>query len=82
MRTVLLSLVLGAASSVLAASISVLPLGDSITYGYGSSDGNGYREEFYNRVVEAGNEVDMVGSLRECPSAQTPLGHTQLLELS
>jgi hypothetical protein len=64
MRTTFFSLALGAVSSVSAASLSVLPLGDSITYGYGSSDGNGYREEFYNAVTEAGNSVDMVGSLR------------------
>jgi lysophospholipase L1-like esterase len=42
----------------------VLPLGASITYGYGSTDGNGYRGRLYERLThEAGLHVDFVGSV-------------------
>jgi lysophospholipase L1-like esterase len=42
-------------------SLRVLPLGDSITYGTGSSDGNGYRGEFYS-LASKDYTVDMIGS--------------------
>lgn len=38
-----------------------MPLGASITHGYLSSDGNGYREVLRNQIIEYGNDVDMVG---------------------
>ncbi|KAG4436760.1 hypothetical protein IFR05_007757 [Cadophora sp. M221] len=44
--------------------LRILPLGDSITNGFQSSDGNGYRGELVNILTGAGNTVDMVGSLR------------------
>ncbi|KAL2788230.1 SGNH hydrolase-type esterase domain-containing protein [Aspergillus keveii] len=40
--------------------LRILPLGDSITWGYSSSDGNGYRKYLYNRLGD--NFVDYVGT--------------------
>lgn len=45
-------------------TLRVLPLGASITYGYKSSDGNGYREYFLEMVEADGWDVNMVGSVR------------------
>ncbi|KAI5860788.1 carbohydrate esterase family 3 protein [Durotheca rogersii] len=44
------------------AALRIMPLGASITYGYGSSDGNGYREALRDRVAARGNAVNMVGT--------------------
>jgi lysophospholipase L1-like esterase len=44
-------------------TLRVLCLGASITYGYESSDGNGFRYELRKRLVEDGLEVNMIGSL-------------------
>jgi lysophospholipase L1-like esterase len=41
-------------------NLRILPLGDSITYGVGSSDGNGYRLALQNML--SGNNVQYVGS--------------------
>ena len=41
----------------------ILPLGASITYGYESSDGNGYRYGLRGALVNDGNVVNMIGSL-------------------
>lgn len=41
--------------------LRILPLGDSITYGYRSSDGNGYRLDLLDQL--AGNNVTYIGSL-------------------
>lgn len=41
--------------------LRVLPLGDSITHGKGSTDGNGYRELFVT-LAEQGGPVQMIGS--------------------
>jgi lysophospholipase L1-like esterase len=43
-------------------SLRILPLGDSITNGYQSTDGNGYRLQLYNDLVSS-NTVQMIGSL-------------------
>ncbi|KAJ7469671.1 lipolytic enzyme [Mycena latifolia] len=40
----------------------IMPLGASITFGVGSTDGNGYRADLYNLLAADGNIVDMVGS--------------------
>src|SRR5204863_464849 len=40
--------------------LRLMPLGDSITYGIGSSDGSGYRARLWDDL--AGNNVDFVGS--------------------
>jgi lysophospholipase L1-like esterase len=39
-----------------------MPLGGSITYGLGSSDGSGYRKALYDMLVARGHAVEMVGS--------------------
>lgn len=43
-------------------NLRILPLGDSITWGYHSTDENGYRGHLYDRLVSANNTVDMLGS--------------------
>ncbi|KAL2849868.1 SGNH hydrolase-type esterase domain-containing protein [Aspergillus pseudoustus] len=43
--------------------LRVMPLGASITVGYRSTDGNGYRQPLREQLRYAGWEVDMVGSL-------------------
>jgi lysophospholipase L1-like esterase len=42
--------------------LRVMPLGDSITYGVGSTDGAGYRARLERRLTAAGLRVDFVGS--------------------
>ncbi|CAI4217643.1 unnamed protein product [Parascedosporium putredinis] len=44
------------------APLCLMPLGGSITYGSGSSHGNGYRELLRDMLVSDGHEVQMVGS--------------------
>ena len=44
--------------------LRILPLGDSITAGYGSSDWNGYRERLRTKLVDRGYDVSYVGSLK------------------
>ncbi|KAF7337152.1 Lipolytic enzyme [Mycena venus] len=44
-------------------TIRLLPLGDSITFGLESSDGNGYRSTLHN-LLQVGNTVDFIGSLK------------------
>jgi lysophospholipase L1-like esterase len=39
-----------------------MPYGASITHGYLSSDGNGYRDHLRTQIIDAGNDVDMVGN--------------------
>ncbi|CAG8321699.1 unnamed protein product [Penicillium salamii] len=51
-------------------NLRILPLGDSITNGFRSSDGNGYREDLETILVNANNRVQMVGSLRSGTMAQ------------
>jgi lysophospholipase L1-like esterase len=41
-----------------------MPLGDSITWGYASPSGNGYRGYLYNDLAAEGHAQDFVGSLR------------------
>ncbi|KAF5319023.1 hypothetical protein D9611_012663 [Ephemerocybe angulata] len=40
----------------------IMPLGASITFGVGSSQGNGYRDDLYNFLEQDGNTVNMVGN--------------------
>ncbi|KAL4964423.1 SGNH/GDSL hydrolase family protein [Aspergillus stella-maris] len=42
--------------------LRVLPLGASITFGTGSSDGTGYRKHLRDSMISAGFQVNMVGS--------------------
>ncbi|MFJ5997494.1 ricin-type beta-trefoil lectin domain protein [Streptomyces sp. NPDC092370] len=44
--------------------LRVLPLGDSITWGVGSSTGNGYRGPLWNRLAADGHPLDFVGTER------------------
>ncbi|ATZ53308.1 hypothetical protein BCIN_09g01800 [Botrytis cinerea B05.10] len=45
-------------------SLRIQPLGNSITFGYLSSDGNGFRLGLRNLLTSAGNTVQYVGSVR------------------
>jgi hypothetical protein len=45
------------------ATLRILCLGASITYGYESTDGNGYRYGLRGALVNGGNKVNMIGSL-------------------
>lgn len=45
----------------------VLPLGDSITEGFGSS-GGGYRVELFRRAIQEGKNITFVGSLQNGPN--------------
>lgn len=42
--------------------VRAMPLGASITYGYKSTDGNGYRKDLRDKLRKAGYPVNMVGS--------------------
>ncbi|MFJ4682482.1 GDSL-type esterase/lipase family protein [Streptomyces sp. NPDC088789] len=44
--------------------LAVMPLGDSITQGVGSSTGNGYRAELRNHLQNRATTLDFVGSLQ------------------
>ena len=43
--------------------LRILPLGDSITYGEGSSDGNGYRLALYD-LLHLENDLDYIGRIK------------------
>src|SRR5262245_57669868 len=43
--------------------VTVLPLGDSITRGFGSHDLGGYRERLYQRLSSTGSNPDFLGTL-------------------
>jgi len=44
--------------------VKIMPLGASMTYGTGSSTGNGYRAELRQELTDSGVNVDYVGSLK------------------
>jgi hypothetical protein len=44
-------------------TIRIMPLGNSITYGYPGDEG--YRKDLYLDLVDAGYDVDFVGSLSD-----------------
>ena len=46
----------------------IMPLGDSITYGYSSSDLGGYREPMFTAAVNAGHSITFVGSQTSGPT--------------
>jgi len=46
----------------------ILPLGDSITHGYNSSDDAGYRSALFKLIVAANQNVTFTGSLSNGPS--------------
>jgi lysophospholipase L1-like esterase len=47
-----------------ARNLRILPLGNSITYGYLSSDGNGYRKVLLDTITANGSTVQYVGSVQ------------------
>jgi len=47
----------------------IMPLGDSITFGYGSTAGGGYRVELFNQSLQAGKAITFVGSQTSGPSS-------------
>ncbi|KAF6746683.1 lipolytic enzyme [Ephemerocybe angulata] len=51
-------------ASTQAAPIIVLPLGDSITWGIGSSDGNSYRKELKEELLKDSVTIDYIGTLK------------------
>ncbi|MBW8797459.1 MAG: ricin-type beta-trefoil lectin domain protein [Streptomyces sp.] len=44
--------------------LRVMPLGDSITWGLGSSTGNGYRGPLWSELAADGHPLDFVGTVR------------------
>jgi lysophospholipase L1-like esterase len=40
----------------------IMPLGDSITWGYGATDGGGYRVELFHKALAASQNITFVGS--------------------
>jgi lysophospholipase L1-like esterase len=52
------------AGEAAATSLRIMPLGDSITDGFQSSTGNGYREPLLAALKAQGHTVDLVGSRR------------------
>ncbi len=49
--------------------IKIMPLGDSITYGAGSSTGGGYRLQLWNDLRARGFAIDFVGSVLTGPAS-------------
>src|SRR5687767_9363520 len=63
-----LALLAGLAGAPAAAEpLKILPIGDSLTRGIGSTHRAGYRLEFLARMKAAGVDVDMVGSFHDGP---------------
>lgn len=62
-------LTVGAVAPVVNPTIRIMPLGDSITAGTGSTDGNGYRTPLWTKLKEAGYNVDYVGNQTGASSA-------------
>ena len=53
-----------AVSPVQTAALRLEPVGDSITYGYQSTTGDGYRQELFNDLTGGGHPLDLVGSVQ------------------
>jgi lysophospholipase L1-like esterase len=52
----------GQAGSLRTLDLRLMPIGDSITFGIGSTDGNGYRANLYNALHGEAKNVDFVGT--------------------
>ncbi|HVO76334.1 MAG TPA: GDSL-type esterase/lipase family protein, partial [Ignavibacteriaceae bacterium] len=50
-------------SKVTTVQIKLMPLGDSITNGDGDPDDNGYRRSLYQQLINAGYNINFIGSL-------------------
>jgi lysophospholipase L1-like esterase len=51
-------------NSSITQTITVLPLGDSITFGIGSNDFNSYRQFLQTRLADDGVDTDFIGSVK------------------
>jgi lysophospholipase L1-like esterase len=70
MAAVASSALLSPAVAAAATPVRIMPLGASITWGTGSTDGNGYREALRKHLADdAGLAVDLVGSQRSGTAA-------------
>ena len=47
---------------------AIMPLGDSITFGFGSTTGGGYRVDLFSKAVAAGKSITFVGSQSSGPA--------------
>jgi lysophospholipase L1-like esterase len=54
----------GTSSPAAASALRLMPLGDSITWGVGSSTGNGYRAPLWDELGAEGHATDFVGTLQ------------------
>ncbi len=54
----------------------ILPLGDSITHGFGSTDDAGYRSGLFKAIVTANQNVTFIGSLTNPTTALSVLNKT------
>ncbi len=54
----------GPAARAQSAGLRLMPIGDSITAGYRSSTGNGYRGPLWPQLINDGDALDFVGSQR------------------
>lgn len=57
-----LSFIAAGGQDQMGCAVAVMPLGDSITQGYGASQMVGYRRELYHRLTSSGYQVNFVGS--------------------
>ena len=62
-------------ASNLQRSLRIMPLGDSITHGAGSSHGGGYRPMLNDLLKQEGADVTFVGSQRSGPAPNAHEGH-------
>jgi len=62
--TGLLLLLTGTSTRAQSAGLRLMPLGDSITAGYRSTTGNGYRGPLSDELIKQGDALDFVGSQR------------------
>lgn len=56
-------MVVSISTALAAEPVTILPLGDSITRGFGSQNQGGYREPLYDRLNSVGWSPDFLGSL-------------------
>ena len=57
-------MLIGMTAHAQSAGLRLMPIGDSITAGYRSSTGNGYRGPLYPELINQGDALDFVGSQR------------------
>lgn len=57
-------MLVGTPAHAQSAGLRLMPIGDSITAGYRSSTGNGYRGPLYTELINQGDALDFVGSQR------------------